>query len=277
MKYNTAEKSIIEEITDQYKKIRLQGKHREAAVEIIKGMYFDELHDKDDRALILSALSLALCKKKELTNSLAQETLYAISDVRSTTSQTSTASKLFDKVEQYLKDKSFQGAEAVYRKRAPYIPAWENGDLLSHRITFPRAESLGISGWSILFYKVGVYVDTSGNHRQLMFVSLCPPGMEPTNSSQLKDLGFLRMMKHGDKWDYLVQINPKNKKEEQSYELTKIGNFKGIQPPTDCTTEDPLVSMPMHGYLKKTDICPFYEDQICRIFKKFGKYLPNEY
>ena len=105
----------------------------------------------------------------------------------------------------------------------------------------------------------------------MMYVSLCPPEAENVGEIQFKQLGFLRMMEHDGKWDYLVQIILKNKKDELSYGLIKIGNFPNIPYPIDRADEDPLAAMPMFGYLKKTDTYPYFEDQICRLYRKSRK------
>lgn len=273
MKESDKLQSCINDTMSRYKRYRSIGKSRNEVISLLKEEFSAELEDDDDRVAVLIGLTHALCQKRELTSSIAQETIYEINRVLKTSVIDDITQKVYCDTLRILNDKSMQGEEALYRCRLPYKPQWDIGDLFVHRLDFPKAVSLGISGWSILFYKVGEHLDHTGNYLQLMYVSLCPPGKEPTSSLQLSELGFLRMMCHGDKWDYMVQITPKSRQDELSYRLTKIGNYKDVVLPLDRTEENPMVAMPMYGCLKKKDKFPFYEDQICRLYRRFGKYL----
>ena len=273
MKESDKLQSYISDTLARYKRFRSIGKSRNEAISLVKEEFSEELEDDDDRVSVLIGLSHALCQKQELTSFIAQETICEINRVLETSNIDSITQKVYYDMLRMLHDKSMQGEEAFYRRRLPYKPQWEIGDLFTHSISIPNAVSIGIIGWSILFYKVGEHLDTTGNYRHLMYVSLCPPGTEPASSLQLSELGFLRMMPHGDKWDYMVQVTPKSKQDELNYHLTKIGNYKNVILPSDRTEENPVVAMPMYGCLKKGDTIPFFEEQICRLYKRFGKYL----
>ena len=269
-------REIANEILTEYQNLRVNGRNREAAINELKELYCNELVDEDDRLSILIGLSLALCKKKELISSLAQETLLEIEMVVKQGDLDGSVKKYFRRIENILKDDSNLGEEAMYRRRRKYVPDWKNGDLFRHTINYERAETLGINGWSILFYKVGDYIDNSGHCIHIMYVALCPPGKEPTNAEQLQQLGFLRMMEHdNDKWDYWVQIGCKSKNEELDYEFEKIGNYQEIFPPQDQMDENPLLAMHMFGRFKKDAQYLEYEEHICRLYTKFGKYLSD--
>ena len=179
-------------------------------------------------------------------------------------------------VERCLKDNTVYGKEALYKRASTYVPDWKVGDTFSHVLTYPTAEALGIKGWIILLYKVGEYVDELEVHRQLMYVSLCPPEKLPSCKEDLEKLGFLRMMCKGDKAEYLAQITLKSKKAEGAYGLSKVGCFPDILLPDDRVDEEnPLTAMPLFGQARRDDLWTGYEDQICRLYKKNGTKASN--
>lgn len=262
---------LIEDIKEEYVKHRKMGRTRAEAIEIIRDEYAEELEDIDDRPAILAGLCLGLCKKKELFEAIAAETLDEIQRVNRENAKEMINDISLKKVERCLRNKAMYGKEAIYRRPSIYVPDWNIGDTFSHVLTYPTSEKLGIKGWNILLYKVDEYVDRFEEHRQLMYVSLCPPDQIPTCGKDLEKLGFLRMMCRGDKAEYLAQITIKSKKAEKAYELTKVGCFPDVLFPDDRVEENPLTTMPLFGHLRRDDLWPAYEDQICRIYRRNGR------
>ena len=260
---------LIEEIQQQYVSCRRRGCTRDEAITLIREEYECELNDDDDRIAVLIGLALALCKRKELLQTIADETLAEIQTLK----QQYVDDSYLTKIEKKLADVDLYGDEATYKRGSIYKPDWVIGDTFSHVLTHPLAEEIGIMGWHILFYKVGEHIDRQDACRQLMCVSLCPPDKIPTCYEELKNLGFLPMMQLGERFEYLAQIKIKSKRTENTYEFTKIGCF-----PNDndafierCKEENPLTTMPFFGRLKANDLRPFYEEHVCRLYKKFRK------
>ena len=251
-------KMLASEVKTQYIAYRKKGFGRDTAIHMLTELYMDELQDTDDAPAVVKGIVLALCQKKELSQKIAQQ-------MRSYLLQQPAG--LSKETERLLSSQEFYGEEAVYRRRIPYDPEWQVGDLFSHELSIKSAIPLGIYGWLVLFYKVGEYEDYQGVRMQIGYMSICPPDQVPTSASQLQSMGFLRMMCHGEKWDYFAQIEAKSKRYLSSYGLSKIGNFPNVLPPADQTDEDPIVSMPMFGILNKNDTCPGFEDQVCRIIR----------
>ena len=272
MQNNREIEAIFIEVLEEYQALRTLGKSRDDAIREIRYRYSKELCDDDDRVAILCGLSLALCRKKELTNIAVQETVQEIDRVLSQNDLGADIMQFYKKVKQLLLDSPKKGDEAKYLRRHPYAPDWTIGDLFVHRLHCPKATDLGLAGWSVLFYKAGEYTGHTGRKTHLMYVLICPPGKEPHNNEQLNSLGFLRMMKHDGKWDYMSQISPRSKKDELGYELTKIGNFSDLRLPIDRTDENPLVARPLFGYLRKEDTFPCFEEDICRMYQNNGVY-----
>lgn len=268
MAYQNELSPIIADVQERYIQYRRQGKTRAAATELIRADYAQELQDEDDRIGILIGLSLSLCRKKELFEPIATETLCEIQRLSQQGTLDKAAGKYLAKIENRLRNKVVYGDEAPYRSASVYVPPWEIGDVFSHAITYPTADALGINGWFALLYKVGEYVDEFEKHRQLVYVSICPPDKIPSCPKDLQALGFLPMMRMGDRAEYLAQIMINSKKGENDFELTKIGCFPNVPHPGDSRDENPLTAMPLFGRLRKTDLWPRYEDLICRLYRK---------
>lgn len=260
MNYNEL---LVEEVQKRYLDYRFAGISREETINRLKSDYASELLDSDDIPNIAAGMTLALCKKHELTNDFATELQRWIE-----CTSTATEPKM-QRILQLLSDTCMYGKEASYRHKKEFFPDWKTGDLFSHVLTHPSAEKLGFFNWVILFYKVGEYTDQDLIRRHLMYITLCPPKKVPQTAEELQSLNFLRMMCHGSLWDYWGQITVKSQKELLGFELTWLGNFPGILPPQDQATEDPLVAMPLFGSTKRDPQHPGYEDQICRLIKSY--------
>lgn len=261
---------IVCDVQRQYVKYRKLGKNRGTAVELIRKDYVQELQDEDDKLAVLVGLALSLCKNKELYEPFASEALCEIQCFYLKNTWDALTCEYLKEVESLLKNESSYGNEAAYKRASTYVPNWKIGDMFSHTLTYPTAAALGIKGWLILLCKVGEYVDEFEAHRQLMYVSLCPPEKIPSCSNDIRELGFLRMMQLGGRSEYLAQITVKSKKDEDAYGLTKIGYYPDISYPDDYCDENPLTAMPLLGKQRRDDAWPGYEDQICRLYKKFG-------
>lgn len=271
MEYQNTFHPILEDVQKQYVKYRKNGETRAAAIERIREDYAQELQDNDDRLAVLLGLSLSLCKKRELVAPVAAETLSEIQRVYQEGELDQAAYAQLAEYENCFRNDAVYGKEAIYKRISKYTPAWKIGDTFSHALTYPTAEALGIKNWFILLYKVGEYVDAFGAHFQLMYVSLCPPDKIPTCPEDLQALGFLPMMQAGDRSEYLAQVSIQSKKDENAYGLTFIGCYPNLPRPDDCCDENPCTAMPLLGRLRQADPWPSYEDQICRLYKKYGR------
>lgn len=262
---------IILDVEERYMEYRKSGKNRDEAIAAIEAEESEAIMDSEDHVAIALGLAFALCKKKELTEVVYFKAIDAIIKFKNVLEANDHRRSFLDAAERYLRNPVLYGLEATYRRRTPYTPDWKTGDVFSHVLTHPRSKSLGIENWTILFYKVGEYMH--GRYPiQLMYVCLCPPGKLPSTSQELQELGFLRMMNHNDKWDYLAQILIKSAKDEQSYQLKRIGNFPGVVPPADRTEENPETAMPLFGIMEQGNTRPDYEDQICRIYRSIRRW-----
>lgn len=262
---------LIWDVQNQYVKYRLSAKNRETAINFIFNDYAQELQSDDEKVAVLIGLSLSLCRTKELTPSVADLTISEIERIDLHCGEDNFNADYLKKVVDMLSEESVYGDESLYETRAVHTPDWKIGDLFSHKLSYPSAEAIGIMGWFILLYKVGEYVDEFGIYHHLMCISVCAlDTFLPDNGSASK-LDFLPTMLLGSKQEYLAQIAIKSKKEEDSLGLTKIGNFPHIIIPQSCSAENPLTAMPLMGRARKGEMWPGYEDQICRLYKKFGK------
>ena len=269
---------LIDDIKREYEVHRKNGKTREESVIHIRDDYADAMEDDEDKLAILIGLCLGLCKKSELYDDLAQETLNEMHRILNENwdkddGDYKVVASYCASFEEYLKTEPVYGGEAVYRPSKKYLPDWQVGDLFSHIMTHSRAEELGIQGWYILFYKVGEYIDRFDEHRQLMFLSVCPPDKVPTCEDDFLKLQFLPVMPRydGDQFEYMGQITIKSKRKENEYALTKIGHFSKFTLPNDYVPVNPLVSMPLFGKSKWDGGALGYEGQVCNFYRDYGK------
>lgn len=261
---------IIYDIVNTYRVYRRCGDTRDKAIARLRMEYKQALADGDDGPVVRIGIALALCQKDELTQSVLEEAQATIDELLAEQWDCNTHSTLHE-LEAYINDPQRRGDEAKYRVRKPYTPQWEVGDTFVHTLTHYMAKYVGVYGWNVIFRKVDEYVDIEQQHHQLVYVTLCPPGQLPHTAEELRKLGFLRMMPHdGGKWDYLAQVSFKSKKDEASYELTKIGTFPDAGYPEDRTIENPLVTMPLFGKLKRDSQFLSYENTVCRAYKDNG-------
>lgn len=261
---------ILHDLVNTYRIYRRCGDTRDEAVAHLRMEYGQELADCDDGPILRVGLALALCQKNELTQSILEEAQEAVGKLLAKQWGSRTLSAIRE-LESYINDAQRLGDEAKYRIQKPYIPQWEVGDTFTHTLTHYMAKYVGVYGWNVIFRKVGEYVNNEQQHQQLVYVTLCPPEQMPHTAEELRKLGFLRMMPHdGGKWDYLAQISFRSKKDEASYELTKIGTFPDVGFPEDRTIENPLVAMPLFGKLKRDSQFLSYESTVCRIYKDNG-------
>jgi len=265
--------SICKDIQLQYVKCRNKGLSRDAAIASIREEYTCELQDEDDRIAVLTGLVLALCNRHELLESIADEGRDEIKRLRRYCERDSVAHIFIAEIEEKLKDIDLYGDEASYTQKRIYKPNWMVGDVFSHIITYPAAQDLGIMGWTILFYKVGDYIDNAEEHHHLVLVSLCPPDNIPSCCDDLQKLELLPMMRLGERLEYLAQIVTKSRRQENSYDFTKIGCYTNLSNLLldSYQNENPQTAMPLFGRLKQNDLWPAYEDQVCRLYRKFKR------
>lgn len=271
MERETVFDPMIHDMKLEYESYRRAGKSRAEAIACLKEDYAAELDDTDDRIGIMLGLTLALCTKKELTRELADETLRVIQMDREMIELDEVSERFLKKTVERLKDESLYGEEAVYRARRRYTPDWEIGDLFAYPLTNPDViERSGLEGWSILFLKVGDYLDHTQVCHQLVYVSLCPTRKVPSSTAELQALGFIPMRKYDNSWDYVAQIEVKTRKDELFMGVEKVGNFSDLTLPEDRYLPDPRVTMPLWIRLRKTDPYPVFEEEVFHLYRRFG-------
>lgn len=262
---------LVIDIEREYVKYRESGKTRAQAIELLRDEYDQELQDDEERIAVLIGLSLSLCKKKELYESIATETIHEIQLSVEEGKMYGISETYISDIVRRLNDPEVYGAEAVYKEKVLYVPNWKIGDTFSHVLTCPHSEKLGIRGWLVLLHKVGEYVDRFEITHQLMNVSICPPEQLPSCSQELQDLGFLPVMCIGGRKEFLAQMTIKSRRGENAFKLTKVGHFPNIELPDDPAIENPLTAMPLFGFIRKGENWPLYEDQVCGFYRDYRK------
>lgn len=259
---------LIDEIVDYYSALRMQSISREEALKMIFREYNSEYNDEDEKPYLNIAIAIALSKKNEMTPQIRIEALQAANQLgKRNMAGFSQAKK--DKLIQALSEEHI-GSEAEYRRKKLYDPKWETGDTFIHAFTQPKAIEMGLSCHYIVLRKVGEYLDQTFHHVQLVYVTICSEDSIPKTGKELQSLGFLRMFAHDNGWDYLAQLYFKGKKDEESWQLQRIGCFPDAGSPSDAIDKNPLVSMPLFGTLHRNSNELHYERLVCSLMKRHG-------
>lgn len=262
--YPESSRLFIQDVQRAYQALRLSGESRAEAILSLRKIFADVLEDPDDGPCIVVGTALALCKKKELT----QNEKSAANDALKLLLSDDKPNKTWHKYEAIINAPDSMGAEAPYRVPKRYEPDWAAGDVLIHKLTCPRAASVGLQDWFAVFYKVGEYTDDLLRKVQLMYVLLCPPCNEDEIIPNIGNLHYLPFMNRGNQSEYLVQIGIRSRKAEQSYALKKIGNILNIAPPADeKKVENPHVAYPLFSNIRKNIPWPDYEEVICQQYR----------
>lgn len=259
---------LIDSIMDYYPSLRRQGYTRESALNTIFQEYRNEKDDEDEAAYLFIALAAALCKRNELTVQLREEALKAVDRLRKQSSYDRSQEKFDHLIKCFSEDRI--GEEAQYKNKRMYDPKWNRGDTFIHAFSQPEAQKMGLIGWCIVLRKAGEYTDQEEHHMQLVYITVCKSDAVPQSAGDLQALGYLRMMQHDKGWDYLGQLYFKSRKDEERWQLQKIGCFPEIVVPSDAITENPLVSMPFYGPINRNSTQLSYENTICSLIKLYG-------
>lgn len=262
---------MINEVIDDYRLLRQNGKDREVAISQIKNDHLLELSDIDDAFAIKIGLAIALCKKDELTVNIRDDALNLLKNRLNSEILDPALASSFKMIEQTLLDPQRIGNASHYPVKKMYTPDWKIGDTFCHQLIHLPNRFLSYQGWYIIFRKVGEYEDRELRRCQLVYATLCPSSQLPTTTEELDKLGLIRMMPAPNgKWRYQCQIILKSKKDELFWNLNKIGSFPQAKQPDDGEVENPYLAMPLFGKLRKTDTIPIFEESICRAYQKYG-------
>lgn len=260
---------LIYDINEQYVVLREQGCTPEQARDRLMSDYVEELEDYDEKIVVLSGIALAQREYSELDETTKQRTL-ALLQENIAAEEEAERKRAFSDILRNLSKEPSGNKRIKPPSRKQYCLNWAIGDTFAHKLTHPIAENAGILGWYLLFRKVGQYTDYKGKEHQLGYVTLCPENLLPQSTAELNDLGFLRVMQAGKKWEYMVQLDVQSKRTENTLQLERIGCFPDAATPIDEVTSDPRVTMPFYDGIDKASNCPRYEDSCCLFYRWYG-------
>lgn len=222
---------MMHEIEDEYLDLRASGKGRDEAVTALLESYSAELQDLDDGPYVRIAIALALGRRGELTQSVADPAEKAIDALRS--SRPELKPELEKAARRLRAPKSF-GEEKPFKEKTLFYPDWDVGDTFIRKLRGPYAEESGLAGWYAVIRKIGAYEDISNKLVQLVVVSVCPPDAIPRNEGELWKLGNLKMKENASgKADYFAKMRIGSCRTEKAFALEKIGCFPGVPLPKD--------------------------------------------
>ena len=259
---------LIHDILERYSFFRSQAISPVKSRDLLLSEYAREMDDEDDSIIVLAGIALAQWDYSELDEDVNKK-VQAMIQKRLLEVKRDEEKEAFAGILLHLSKKPLR-QERKRLSKSLYSLQWKDGDTFSHLLTQPEAEKAGILGWYLLFRKVGHYNDINGRQIQLGYITICPPEKIPQTTKELNSLGYLHVMAHGEKWDYLVQIDVQSKRAEKNLEFKWIGSFIDAGNPSDEVQSNPEVAMPLFDGIDRKTGCPRYENVFCRFYRWYG-------
>lgn len=264
---------LVFDILDAYRAALQRGMDCVSAGDLIRQSYCQELQDEDERDIVWIALALAQAQATTQDKTAKQNALRAIQACLADHKLSADEKDAFEQARQLIESPAASPVKKT-RKRAPYLPDWKIGDTFAHPLTHPLTTHVGLTGWYVLFRKIGEYIDSKHKTNQLGYLSLCPSDMLPKTEAEMAALGYLRVMygMYGGRvgWEYLTQVSVQSKATERSLQLEFIGNFPAIAGPSDEAPLNPMIATPFFNGIDKETGCPRYEKSVCLMYKRNG-------
>lgn len=229
---------VLEEIKDEYVKLRQEGNDRVAAVQKLMESYKYELEDpeEDDAQLFWIGLADAQYCRKELEGNIAQKALKALNVI---------ASYDWDICPGDLNRRREHYAKAPMPERKAGKPRpkfrceWKIGDTFAYQLTSQEAKDLGIFGKYMLLRKVSELECGDGSSSPIVTISLWSKDALPRNAEEFMSVPLLKLCNGGRNfspeynYEYRTEIVIKSRKQLTSTPLLFVGNFPNLPMPSD--------------------------------------------
>lgn len=260
---------MMEEVKDEYLKLRQDGNNRADATQALIHNYMNEITTgaEDDGLLFWVALADVQYSRKELTEEVARRGISALNQIENT-DWGITVGDIERRRKHYAS--APMSERKVGKPRPKFRCEWKNGDTFAYKLKGPDAERYGIAGKFFLFRKVDAYDFGDGYLDPVVTVSFWEKEPFPKNADEFSAVPLLKIRNGGrcgspkDKFEYRAEITARSKKQLESLSLRYIGNFQDTPMPED----EIIFTYP--GYTKM--IIPECIDRDCSIFWKMHVY-----
>lgn len=228
---------MIEEIREEYRQLRENGKSRDEATETLMKECANEIitGGEDDGLLFWIGLADGQFAVKELTEEVSQMGLASLDRLQALVPEL-TPGDITRRRERYAQAPM---PEKKVRKRKRYRCSWNIGDTFAYQVSGPEAESLNIAGKYFLFRKVDETEFENGQIIPIATVSLWDKQPFPSTTEEFQSVPFLKVCNGGrcgsskSDFEYRVAIIIKTTKQLDSMQLQHVGNFPNVTLPED--------------------------------------------
>lgn len=270
--------ALIADIDGEYVRYRRKGLSREETLCSLYNDFAEELSDTDDEPAVKIGIALALCRKKELTDDVAQAALAVTERLQDRYDPQSREYKIAQELPHLFSDPTMFGDEKHYPMRRLYTPQWKVGDTFFHQMNHPMANKAGLSGWYVLIRKFGESFDRDNQVLQIITYTVCPPDGLPKTSAEMEALGWLPFC-IGNQLQFFAALTIKSKRAEQGLALEYLGWFPSVELPKRADLVQQGRPLTLSGSAWTEDSCAVYdyESYACVNYRKGIHYNLNQY
>lgn len=255
---------VLEEIKDEYIRLRQNGNGREETAEMLMESYADELQDPNEYEAQLFWIGLADAQyyQKELSEDIAARALNAL-EMIGAYNWNVCPSDLVRRREHYAK--APMAERKVGKPKPKFRCEWRIGDTFAYQLTSREATELGIGGKYMLLRKVSEVEFDDGSLYPIVAVSLWDSEELPSSTKQYETASLLKLCRGGRNFsppncfEYRTEILIKNRNQLGLAPLIFVGNFSQSAMPSDevIFTRGGDILMMLLETIEK-DLCRFW-------------------
>ena len=260
---------VLEEIKDEYIRLRQNGKTRAEAAGLMMETYADELQNPSeyDAQLFWIGLADAQYYRKELSEDIAARALTALEAIGAYKWNVCPGD-LVRRQEHYAR--APMPERKVGKPKPKFRCEWRIGDTFAYQLTSHEATELGIGGKYMLLRKVSEVEFDNGSLYPIVTVSFWDFEKLPSSTKQYETASLLKLCRGGRNFspsncfEYRTEILIKNRKQLGLAPLIFVGNFCQSSMPSDeiIFTRGGDILMTLLATLEK-DLCRFWRINKC--------------
>lgn len=228
--------AILEDIKNEYTKLRQDGQNRDQAVQVLIARYHDELTigAEDDGLLFWIGLADAQYALKELSGEVSTRGLAALEQLKVAVPEI-TPSDIEKRSNRYALAPMQERAQV--RKPKRFRCQWRIGDTFAYQVSGEKAEASGIAGDYVLLRKVDE-LETDGRITPVVTLTHWKNGMLPCSEAEFQSVPILRLCNGRlnspkSSYEYRIEMLFTRQRQIEDLGLLYLGNFTNISMPAN--------------------------------------------
>ncbi len=226
---------LINDIKEEYMRLRREGYDRQAAVEMLRETYNNELTigAEDDGLLFWIGLADAQYDAGELTKEVSQQAIAALEKVEAWGLSPVDLQRRAQRYQQApMAEKCFQ------KPRHLFSCPWEIGDTFAYKLRGPHAEQCGIAGKYALLRKVGDTIESPKSPDPIVTITIWDDSL-PKSAEEFIKKPILKLESGGrfgspkTHFEYRTKLVVNSKSQLNGLHLVYLGRFLDVPMPED--------------------------------------------